>query len=130
MQNEIADSSSGAVALLMRRGRFTEALHVLQTEPSSRLQKSQLPVLGDLLQRTGKTRHAHDVTLEALKTASGESLARCHWTLGNVSRELGDGDGALRHFQHAAKLVDNRSELACWVQLRLMATVENFAGTE
>jgi DNA-binding NtrC family response regulator/tetratricopeptide (TPR) repeat protein len=129
MQKHSGDNSSNPVAASMRKGRFSEALKLLQAQPTAISSRSSL--LPDLLQRTGRNREAQRLALGVAKssTTDDDSLARCHWTLANVSREFGDSSDALKHYQIAAKLADNNSELSCWIQLRLMAMVADIAGS-
>jgi DNA-binding NtrC family response regulator/tetratricopeptide (TPR) repeat protein len=131
MQQEFSDSSLKPVATLMRRGRFAEALEVLQTPSPASAVASSSPWLADLLQRTGNNQEAKRIALQALKSAPSDdgSISRCYWVLGNVARELGNASGALHNFQMAAKHADNKSELSCWIQLRLMSTVANIGGS-
>ena len=55
--------------------------------------------------------------------------ARYQFILGNAARERGDIQQAIRSFQAAERLVEADLELLCWVQLRLMTTLADLAGS-
>jgi DNA-binding NtrC family response regulator/tetratricopeptide (TPR) repeat protein len=56
--------------------------------------------------------------------------ARFHYVLGNVYREKGRLAEAVGEFQAAARLSESDPELFCWVQLRLMRSIADVAGTQ
>src|SRR6266576_143639 len=122
MPREPFDPSVSLITTFMRRGRFTEALGLMQEQSASSVQIARSSLLADLLQRTGSNQEAQCIALQGLKRSlPAADSARYHWTLGNVARELGNASNALRHFQMAEKLEDDKSELSCWIQLRLMS---------
>jgi transcriptional regulator with GAF, ATPase, and Fis domain/tetratricopeptide (TPR) repeat protein len=121
-----------AASLLMKRGRFAEALSSLQVET----RVSQIgahpgrSLLADVLQRTGRNLDAEQVASRYLRITSAppSAIARCHFVMGSICRERGDINGAISHLQTASHLVTSDLELSCWIQLRLMAAVAELAG--
>lgn len=119
---------------LMKRGRFGDAVNSLQHEgathdPTHNLKQS---LLADALQRTGHNKEAERVatrSLESMRSAP-EAAGRCHLVLGNILRERGEIRRAIDQLQTAAVLAKDDPELACWVQLRLMAAVGELAGVQ
>jgi DNA-binding NtrC family response regulator/tetratricopeptide (TPR) repeat protein len=117
----------------VHRGRFKDAADLLLTEKVVRYASPiRQPLLADMLQRTGKNRQAESLAIRYLNQpgAIPSCIAQCHFVLGNVCREHGDAQGAIAHFQAAAREVEADLELACWNQLRLVATVAELTGPQ
>ena len=122
------------VASLIRRGRFAEARTALQTtEPLSRQKFPPLhqAFLSDVLQRTGSNDEAESIATHYLRSSLKPEVAgRFHYVLGNVYRERDRLGDAVSQYQAAARLSPADPELFCWVQLRLMCSIADIAGTQ
>src|SRR4030095_8234890 len=116
--------------LLMRRGRYVEALEKLQRVSPQHPQNQSL--LADLLQRTGNNRQAESIALQGLKHSRDKSdvAARFHFVLGNVLREKGQLKQAAERYLASEKAVSADIELLCWIQLRLVPAVSEPNGNE
>lgn len=122
------------VAGLIRRGRFAEARTVLRMQTSLSRQKLfplQQALLSDVLQRTGSNDEAELIASQFIRSSlKPEVSGRFHYVLGNVYREKGRLAEAVGQFQTAARLSEADPELFCWVQLRLMRSIADMAGTQ
>lgn len=127
------DSTQRALGL-MRRGRFIEASQLLDHQTSTfdiSYRPDQRAVLADALQRIGQNDRAELLCQELLKKKPLDSpaLPLTHFVLGNVQRERGYLANAAQHYQQC---IDSRlaaSELVCWGELRLAATIAEMDGT-
>lgn len=122
------------VSRLVRRGRFAEARAALHKVDCSSQQKYfpyYQALLSDVLQRTGSNNEAESMASQFLKSSpKTEVSGRFHYVLGNVYRERGQLARAVSEFQAAAQLSETDLELFCWVQLRLMCSIGDIAGTQ
>src|SRR4051812_46307194 len=122
------------VAGLIRRGRFAEARIMLQTGDCFSRHKSsplQHALLSDVLQRTGSNEEAESIATQFIRSSlKSEVLGRFHYVLGNVYREKGRLPEAVGQFQAAARLAAADAVLSCWVQLRLMSSIADMAGSQ
>ena len=121
------------VAGLIRRGRFVEATALQANESLSRQKIPPLhqAFLSDVLQRTGSNDEAESIaTLHLRSSLKPEVSGRFHYVLGNVYRERDRLGDAVAQFQAAARLSAADPELFCWVQLRLMRSIADMAGTQ
>jgi DNA-binding NtrC family response regulator/tetratricopeptide (TPR) repeat protein len=114
-------------------GRFGDALIALRQASPHDQHTTQLRscLMADLLQRTGSNDEALSLATQNLRTKAYPSdlAARCHFVLGNVHRDRGDHQAAVGYFQAAERLVDSDLELACWIQLRLIAVLTEIVGS-
>src|SRR5688572_1141321 len=122
---------------LIRSGRFSEALPVLQERTSSngptrKTDPFTLGLLADTLQRVGHNDRAEDIACRTLQIngCSSHVIARCHFALGNVHRDRGNTAKAIEHLQIAATLTNSDLELSCWTQLRLMVVIAELSGAQ
>jgi hydrogenase-4 transcriptional activator len=129
MQIETCIRSGSA---LMKRGRFNEALAVLQRVDSPGHNHAHTSLLADALQRTGHNTEAQLLTARAAKSmiAPSDPSARYHFVLGNVYRDHGDRRHAIDHFRLAEQAISSDLELLCWVQLRLLSDTAAVSPTE
>jgi DNA-binding NtrC family response regulator/tetratricopeptide (TPR) repeat protein len=129
------DSTVAEATCLVQRGLFTDARTLLQTAPVRRHQglfQHRQALLCDVLQQTGADEEAEAIACQALKTGSARSelTARFLFVLGNISRERGRIPEAVNRLQAADRLSHSDLELSCWIQLRLIASIADMAGTE
>lgn len=121
---------------LLRRGRFLEAVTVLQRsseDPQRFKNKDTLDpaVLSDALQRIGRNVEAESIARRFLpKCGDTVASARLHFALGNIERERGRIPNAIEHFQIATATSADDQELCCWSQLRLMTSIGELRGRE
>ena len=116
---------------LVRRGRFSDALTLLQQQLTKRVasprQKDLLAcaILADALQRTGHNHEAESIARDNVRKPEecSELNARFHFVLGNVLRERGDIAAAVKHIQIAATQASTNHEFSCWAHLRLLTAV-------
>src|SRR5687768_12697269 len=108
---------------LIRSGRFSEALPVLQDRTSSSGQTRKpdpftLGLLADALQRVGHNDRAEHIACRTLQIngCASHVSARCHFVLGNLHRDRGNTAKAIEHLQIATTLTNSDLELSCWAQ--------------
>jgi tetratricopeptide (TPR) repeat protein len=117
---------------LIRRGRFTEALHLLQAVSAAGNNHLYHCLLADALQRTGHNLEAELIAGRGIRSAmsSPDLLAHYHFVLGNVLRDRGDNRKSIDHFLSAEKSVISDIELLCWVQFRLLSSIPGTSGNQ
>ena len=122
-----------AALQMMRRGRFLQGTLLMSELCDARRQNTDSEadaLFADFLQRTGRTQEAETIALRLIDQNIGrdDTSVRCHFVLGNVYRERGDSLKEIEHLQKAASVRCADLELACWTQLRLIASVADLSG--
>ena len=115
----------------MRRGRFVETSQLLDSQASSHTALNHRALLADALQRIGQNKRAESLCIDAIRNAkqSSPTFPLSHFVLGNIQRERGHLTEAIQHFQRCIDSQLAGSELVCWGELRLAATVAEMDGT-
>jgi DNA-binding NtrC family response regulator/tetratricopeptide (TPR) repeat protein len=131
MRSDRATDVTSALRLV-RGGRFSEAVELLDRHPARHINRVNEALLADALQRTGQNDRAESIASRMLQAnpRSADASGRCHFVLGNVYRERGTLAKAIEHFQMSTALAVPDFELACWAQLRLIAAVAELSGIE
>ncbi len=117
---------------LLRLGRFADALSSIDASSPIHADPSRSALVADLLQRTGDNQRSHQIAKEILKhnPKTGDAASRSLFVIGNVLRDRGELTAAISSFQAALKSVGEDAELACWIQLRILAAISDLAGPE
>ncbi|HKY21621.1 MAG TPA: sigma 54-interacting transcriptional regulator [Vicinamibacterales bacterium] len=136
MQSDGANEVLAALKLI-RGGRFSEAVTFLDQSTKGmgsarRSDPVRESLLADALQRIGHNDRAESIASRHLDIKSGrfDSSGRCHFVLGNISRERGNLAKAIECFQLSATAATSDFELACWAQLRLIGAVAEHNGIQ
>ena len=121
------------VTALQHRGRFAEALAILEATNAARVDRVEYEVLqAELFERVGRYADARSLCDRLLRRqeASGEQKARCECTLGLLNTDEGHTEKAQTHFQRAVALARaaKNLRLSCVAQLRLILLLADKSG--
>ena len=121
------------VTTLQNRGRFAEALTLLEGANGSRTDRIEHEVLqAELYERVGRYTDARSFCDRLLRRQepSGEQKARCECTLGLLNTDEGHTERAQTHFQRAVALARaaRSLRLSCVAQLRLILLLADKSG--
>src|SRR5215203_1904902 len=121
------------VTTLQHRGRFIEALAILERASGSRADPIEHEVVqAELYERVGRYPDAKAICDRLLRRheTSGEQKARCECTLGLLNTDEGHTEKAQTHFQRAVTLARTAKSLrlSCVAQLRLILLLADKSG--
>src|SRR5437899_8341297 len=113
---------------LSSRGRFAEAVKVLNSASISRGDQTDADVLrAQLLERVGRHGQSRALLQQLLKSKqlTAANRSTCEFVLSHIDWEDGNTDLSIERLQRAVSLAAEAQDLrlACWAQLRLLVAV-------
>lgn len=117
-----------AVSELIAKGRFSEALSLLERLPQIRTRTIEAETLrAELLERCGRYAESEPLARSILKGRSATDSQRslCEFTLGMILWDRGETTLAIERFQRAVDHAERGDDLwrTCWSQLRLLISL-------